>query len=321
MTCKFPPYLTRCAVILLFFCFVAVSTGAQGKAAPRKAPSKTTPGTPDTSKRREAETEMLIAPVRFAGDRDIVAARKGFLKSIETDPTFPQPRYNLGVMAETENKKGEAIKWFTEYLTFDQKSRYAVAAKLKIARLQLPPDEKRDKTTKYNILISRANGFMRAGFLKEAVAELYAASAIDDQRWEAYAFTSVILSQEGKFTNAEKFHAEAKKRVPPDKQSVLAAIVSSSTRDKRYAELATRATGLYKQKKFLPAAEAYLQAWQTMPQRSEAGFAAVVAYTAAKEFVEAALILNRLKTNPDKTVAEKANRMLTTLTAKNRLGN
>lgn len=255
---------------------------------------------------------------QFITDKKIATAKEGFLRVLKIDPTFPQPRFNLGVLAEAEGKREEARRWFEEYLKLDHTSRYAEVTRAKIARLQAAngTDGQPNKDQQYDDYLARARRLISAGLLKEASAEFDQAATLDDSRWEAYAMTAVLLTQQGLLSEAKEFEEKARRRTSVDKKAALEAMLQNSAQERQYREYAQTAVKAFRVKEYSKAAEAFSRAWRLFPQRSEAAFAAAAAFIAAKDYVEAAIILNRLKTSPETAVAQKAEKMLQSLTSK-----
>ena len=312
--------LIRRIVLCFFLCLLsgAVASHAQVRrpAVKPTKPATESAATAITPQRKKAQDEFLSVIERFLSDKNVAIAREGFSRVIQIDPTYPQPRFNLGVLAEAENNRVEAIKWFTEYLEFDRSSRYAVAARAKIARLQLAANPVAAKRQQYDDYLIRARRLINAGLLREAVAEFAQAVKLDDSRWEAYALTSVVLTQEGLMAEAKQFEDKARQRTPALKKQALEAVLRNNNQEREYRTLSQTGLKDFRAKNYIRAAEEFSRAWSLFPQRSEPAFAAAVAFTAGKDLVEAAIILNRLKTNPDATVAQKAERMLQALTKK-----
>ncbi len=139
---------------------------------------------------------------------------------------------------------------------------------------------------------------------------------MDDSRWEAYAMTAVLLTQQGILPEAKQFEEKARQRAPVGKKAALEAMLRNNAQERQYREYSQRAVKVFRAKDYIKATEDFSRAWRLFPQRSESAFASAVAFTAGKDYVEAAMILNRLKTNPDPEVAKKAGRMLDALKAK-----
>ncbi len=296
-----------------------VNRSAPKPSGRKSSPSRENASTKSTfAQRKEAQEEFLITLAQFLEGKNVPAAKAGFLRVIKIDPTYPQPRFNLAVLAESEANKEEAIKWFNEYLSLDSRSSYAKDARARLARLRLTSatgDEER-KRQQYNDYIARARRLIKAGFLKEAIAEFDQAAKLDDTRWEAYAMTAVLLTHQGLLPDAKEFEERARQRTPSDKKPALEAMLRNNAQERQYREYSQSALKAFRSKNYIRAAEDFSRAWQLFPQRSESAFAAAVAFTAGKDYVETTLILNRLKTNPDPEVARKAERMLQALTAR-----
>ncbi len=314
-------FTLRKGFYIIIFCFVILTctSGAQVRrpaAKPAAKPATGTAAATITPQRKKAQDDFLSVIERFLFDKNVPVAREGFVRVLQIDPTYPHPRFNLGVLAEAENNRKDAIKWFTEYLKFDQTSRYAIAARSKIARLQLAADPIAARRQQYDDYWIRARRLINAGLLREAVAEFAQAVKLDDRRWEAYALTSVVLTQEGLIAEAKQFEDNARQRTPPARKQALEAVLRNNNQERLYRNLSQTGLKDFRAKKYIRAAEAFSRAWSLFPQRSEPAFAAAVAFTAGKDLVEAAIILNRLKTNPDRVIAQKAERMLQALTTK-----
>jgi tetratricopeptide (TPR) repeat protein len=188
-------------------------------------PSEAASGATD-SLRKKAQSIFQQALARFFDDKDISRARAGFLESMRTDPSYPLPRFNLGVLAEADENWDEAIRWFQEFVQLDGASDYAKRAQKELARLrQLQTLEKSDQGRQrrlYDETIGRAKILLDARFLKEAIAEAASAAKIDDTRWEAYAVAGSALSERGAFDQAANFLQRAIDRAPQDKKGKLA---------------------------------------------------------------------------------------------------
>ena len=158
-------------------------------------------------------------------DRDGAKAQAGFLEVIEQDPTYPQPYFNLAVLAESEEKWNEAIEWFEKYRKLDQSSAFALKAEEELARLKivraldLTPAGRQQR--RYDDLIARARLFLDSQLPKQAVAEAARAAQVDDARWEAYAVAAHALSEQGLLQDAAKFLHKAIQYTPEDKKQSL----------------------------------------------------------------------------------------------------
>ncbi len=146
---------------------------SSGKDIRSPTPANKAKQTEQTPERKRAQEEFLIVMAQFLTDKKISTAKEGFLRVLKIDPTFPQPRFNLGVLTEAEGDREEARKWFDEYLKLDFNSSYAKAAKAKLARLRVASatHAQSNRSAQYGDYLARARRLISAGFLKEAIAE------------------------------------------------------------------------------------------------------------------------------------------------------
>jgi tetratricopeptide (TPR) repeat protein len=66
-------------------------------------------------------------------------ARRGYQRAIAADPAYPDPIYNLGMLALDDEAYDDAIIWLERYLSLDPCSGWAAKARkgLMLARLSL----------------------------------------------------------------------------------------------------------------------------------------------------------------------------------------
>jgi tetratricopeptide (TPR) repeat protein len=265
--------------------------------------------TPAQAQRKKAREVFLLTSAQFLEDKDRSRAREGYLQAIRIDPTYPQPRYNLGVLAEADEDWTEAAKWFTEYLRLDNLSSYATKARAELGRVGRAQEQ--DSTPggrrrrQYDEAVYRGRVLLRSGRPKEAVAEASAAAKIDDARWEAYALTADALSSQGLYVEAATFIQQAIERAPAAKRVGLQRVLDNYPKERQYRALGRAGAQALKARKYREAAADFISAWRLFPSRDEYGIAATVAYAIVGDKARAEALLTMLEQDPSPTTAQK----------------
>jgi tetratricopeptide (TPR) repeat protein len=165
----------------------------------------------EISPRTHARATFQETLARYLFDQDRGKAREGFLLSLQQDPTYALPHYNLGVLAEAEEDWNDAITYFEDFLRLDQMSTYATKARSEVARLkqvrELDRTPEGKQRRRYEDAISKS-------MIKDAVRAAAIATQIDDRRWEAYALAATALSKQEFYEDAEWFLKQSIARAP-----------------------------------------------------------------------------------------------------------
>jgi tetratricopeptide (TPR) repeat protein len=146
------------------------------------------------------------------------SARTGFLEAVTQDPFYPQPIYNLAVLATAEENWDDAIKLFQQFRQLDRVSALSLKAEQqleslkRVRNLDVTPEAKRRRH--YDESILQANVLLNLGLLQEAAAEAAQAVQIDDTRWEAYAITASALARQNLYEDVVHFLNLAVARSP-----------------------------------------------------------------------------------------------------------
>jgi Flp pilus assembly protein TadD len=258
---------------------------------------------------QKARELFMLTSAQFIAAKDRVKAREGYTEAIKLYPPYPQPRYNLAVLAEADENWDEAIKWFTDFLRFDAKSAYAVKARNEIVRLNKikiqdsTPDGK--KRRQYDEAIVTARGLANMGLSKEAIAEAAQAVKIDGKRWEAYALTANILANQKQDVDAAIFFQEAIEWAPSGKKDELQRALANIPKERRYRNLGRAGAEALKAGKYREAGNDFLTAWGIFPNRDEYGLDAAVAFAIAGDNDKAEALLTMLEQGASPATAKK----------------
>lgn len=179
----------------------------------------------ETDERRKAKLTFRQTLNQLAKDKDRAKASKGFLAAIKEDNTYALPRYNLGVMAEADERWDDAIKWFEEFLKLSDDAKYIRSAKLELEKIKRIKEL--DKTPagkskrQYDELIAVANLQHKLGLAKESISTAAKAAEMSPDRWEAYVVVANALMEQKQWTQAVKFIQMAMKSAPKKVKETL----------------------------------------------------------------------------------------------------
>jgi len=268
--------------------------------------------------REKATAQFKIALLRFQNNGSIDQARGGFMDALKIDPAYPEPHYNLGILAAREEKWDEAVAWLTEYRNLDQTSDLSVKAQLLIdkyaalAKEDSAPGGKIKR--KYNEALQSIGAALKANDLKKAIAFADAAIAIDGTRWEAFALKSTVLAQTGDLQNASDSIDQALHRAPANQQTTLLAEQKEITNRIGLNKLLADGSNALASKDFAGACDDFNKAWQLSPNNEQIGIRVASAAMLAKDFDLARSSLERLKSSASKVVQDKVSRLSEDLT-------
>ena len=161
----------------------------------------------------------------FLLDRDERKATRGYLKVTQLDSKYGPAWFNLGVLAEGNQKWFEAKRYFQKYLEVSPNGPESKRAIQEIAILapyvagKVSPSQA--KQSEYDASIQRARIFMASNLYREAISEAGHAQSLDDSRWEAYAMVALCMKKQGKLVDANTMEKLAEDRIPIEKRADL----------------------------------------------------------------------------------------------------
>lgn len=277
----------------------------------------------DSRARQKAQATFRQTLARFARDRNLTLARQGFLAAAQMDPSYPQPHFNLGVLAESEEKWDEAGKAYADCLRrqpeaeLKSKTEQAIERLKKIGELARTPEGK--ARWRYEQVLLKAQALGQMGLVKEAVAQTAAAAKTDNSRWEAYALAGSLLSQQNLCNEATGFFQQALERAPAEKKTALEQALQKCRKEQMYRNLAQTAAAAAAVKDYAVAAHNFTQAWELFPERGEYGLAAATCLVMAGKNDAASIILTMLQEDRDPQTARKAREIMARIDARKKL--
>ena len=203
----------------LVLAFLPSISCAQQLAQPARVQSQKTA-------RDRARAAMQTGLVEYTQTRNEKALQQALASAIDIDPTYPDPYFNMAMLAQGHENWPYAIA----LLSVAVQSSPADSAIHKRAQQQLASVQavqKTDATTEgrkhrlYAAAIARATTFLNNGLLQPAVSEAAVAAKIDPNGWEAYAVTADALSHGNRPEEAKKFVDMALARAPADIQNQI----------------------------------------------------------------------------------------------------
>ena len=195
--------------VLLTLSMCAISLSAQ------VAQSSTSESVTAEQQAQQSGARARAKAAMQSAERDLVerhspeSALANFRRAIELDPSFPAPRFNLGVLAEAQEDWDGAIEWFQQYLILDADSKWAMRARDEIERARrikaIDIANSGPQKRRYDAYIELGRRMLTGGKTVDAVIEARRAAAVDDKRWEAFALAAAASSQAQKWDDAEKY--------------------------------------------------------------------------------------------------------------------
>jgi tetratricopeptide (TPR) repeat protein len=143
----------------------------------------------------------------------------------QLDPKYAPAWFNLGVLAEGNQKWFEAKRYFQKYLEVSPNGPESKRATQEIAILapyvagKVSPSQA--KQSEYDASIQRARIFMASNLYREAISEAGHAQSLDDSRWEAYAIVALCMKKQNKLDEANNMEKLAEDRIPGEKRDQL----------------------------------------------------------------------------------------------------
>jgi serine/threonine protein kinase len=264
-----------------------------------------------------ARQTRQTAIVQFRRDRDRPELERQLLKALSLNPSYAQPRFDLGILAEGDEDWQAAYEWFRQYRRLEPNSKMSVLAQIELDRI--PAIEKLDstpegkKTRRYDDAVARSKMLFNSGLLKESVAAASGAVKIDNSRWEAYAIIGAALARENRFDLAGHFLAEAADRAPADKKPIFQKATDKCAKEKQAQDLALAGSKALSDRNYSLAASNFDKAWDLDPTNNEYGLGAAVALVKLHKNSAASDDLNRLLTSRDPKVVSRAKLLLAKL--------
>lgn len=272
------------------------------------------------TKRKEA-VQTLYAAIKDYVSGDLAKAREGFQLSMNQDPSYPLPKFNLAVIAGAEENWVEAIRWLEEFLKLDQTSELAERAKaeLEVLRQVLEMDKTPEgkRRRKYEAAINSTTSLLEMGAIKEAIAQAAEATKIDPSGWQPYALTASALVKIEMFNDAKRFIEMAIQRATTETKAKLKHTLEQIDKESQYKTFSDTANELMKKRDYKGAAMQYKNAWQLFPKRVEPGLGSAIALWLANDKKAANEILLTLEKNPDPTVSKEVRIIREKLNANN----
>ena len=241
------------------------------------------------------------------GDRE--AARQAFTRALALDPKHAGARFNLGMLAEEEERWGEAIAAFEEYLRLAPDDLYAAVARRKLvtlrqfAELDRTPEGRRERI--FLGFVHKAQSRLAAGETGAALALAELAVQDQPQRFEGQLVLGVCRLEAEKYADAVTALAAARAACPPDVAPEVDALLRRARSLQSNQGRLQTADEAFRTGNFRAAAEAYSQVW-TVLDAAEFGLQAARAWTLAKDPAKALKIYEVLAKSPDAATAQRA---------------
>ena len=316
--------LNRVVLVLLAIMVVdaeihaAVGASTNLDAAPlvlAQADNKTGVGASSAASRAQAEHSIAIA--RFLKNRDKANARAGLQQVIAIDPSFAPAYFDLGMLTFSEEKWGEAVRWFKEFRRLDGASDKSILAQLKIEECQRA--EEMDRThegrtkRRYDSQVERAEALLKAGMENEGVVEAGNATKIDDTRWEAYALAAAALTRQQNYDLAMEFVQKAIDRAPPTRAVTLKTSRNEIMREREYRAALRRGAAAMQAANYPKAAEELGNAARLFPERERTRLAWATTLAVTQQYGKAIELFDQLRLSRTPQVADEARKSLASL--------
>jgi Tfp pilus assembly protein PilF len=193
--------------------------------------------------REQASSLLRGGLARYRVDHDAAAAREAMLEAVRVDPTYPNPRFDLAVLAEDQEDWGQAIRYYEEFLALVPSSSTAAAtARKRLHRAQRAgemdgtADGKRLR--QYAELLALASGYLQADEPRKAYNLGAQAIALDARLPHAYLVCADALARVTAYGAAAKLVKLAIERTPDAERRPLLTLHTAY----RQASASTEAT-------------------------------------------------------------------------------
>jgi hypothetical protein len=246
---------------------------------------------------QQTALEELRRGITQANSNDRSSAKAAFLKAVALDPEFAAPRFNLALLAEQDEKWGEAARWYGEYLKYDKTSLYSEVAEKKIALMATyVAADKTPEGKKHRIwlqYIQQAQLHLAGGSAGVAAGYAELASNLAPEKFESYVLQALALMHGERYAEAlTKLDAAASRASGSEKADIVALQVKC--RESMAQQTKVDAADLmFKDARYAAAAAAYSELWLLL-DRPEYGFLAARSLTLAHDERAALKIYDRL---------------------------
>ena len=185
------------------------------------------------TKREQAHAVLLQGLSEYTQRHDDRALQQSLGTAIHIDPSYPEPYFNLALLAEAHENWPyaatlllSAIRSSPESSPLHQRAEQHLASVLTIRMSDATPEGR--QLGLYASAIARATSFLESGLLQLAVSEAAVAIKIDPDRWEAYAVAANALSRDKEMEESRKFLDLALQHAPYSIHNDLQAQVNQS---------------------------------------------------------------------------------------------
>ena len=264
----------------------------------------------DPKARENARQIMQQTMETFVRDRDRAKAKRGFMSSISTDPSYAEPRFNLAKLEEADEDWDSALGSLRECQKLvsgtplatrtDEEIRAVEALKEKCKT----PEGKR--AFRYDSLVADARNFLQSETYGQALASIDEAVRTDTDRFEAYSLAAAVHARMKDYASALKAMNSALAKAPSDRRPLLESALAVMRNEFLAEQLAARGSAAMSEQRYKDAASIYQEAWQTRPAFEGYGLRAALAYQLAGMDEDGLKILRKLAASKDLSVAQAA---------------
>ena len=239
----------------------------------------------------EVEKHYQTIIKSLAQDHDVEKAKATLVLIVKSNPNYPKPRYNLGLIAASEHHWTQALQWMGQYRDMVDDTHRAKADKI-ITSFRLR------QGIEFKAAMISAVALAKAGKIKDAASAAERLQDIDDSQVDGCLLSGILEFNLHHYHNSEKLLQEAVKRASDnDKGRISDALVGV---------LAAHAKEAGAAGKYFMAGTLYEEAWQCEPQYPMIGLAAASSYALDRHYKESAIIARTLSNNLDPDVQTQA---------------
>lgn len=308
--CLLAPGLSTTCRLVAWVCVIAI--GRDTEAAPVQGSAEA---------RVKARSTMQETLEVFVRDRSRSKAKEGLLQCIREDPSYAEPRYNLGKLAESEQDWDAAIRWLSECQSLAEGTKLYDDAGQNIQRLKKILDLCRTpngtRSVKYEIAIASGRDLISAKQYGEALAALKEAIRLDESRYEAHSLAGAAKYRLKEYDQALDDMDRAITRAPGELREKLKAAREDMQKDAFCEKHLLRAADAMADGKYEEAAIHYDAAWKKRPAFEGYALRAALGYQLAGRPELARNYLRPLTASKDLAVAQSAADQLLRLEATN----
>jgi tetratricopeptide (TPR) repeat protein len=163
---------------------------------------------------------------QYVKTRKEEALQQALESAIRIDSSYPDPYFNLAILAEGHENWPSAIAFLSVAVlsspvdsAIHKRAQQQLDSVRAIAKNDATPEGRRRRL--YAAAIARATTFLNNGLLQPAVSEAAVAAKIDPDEWEAYAVAADALSRGKQPEESRKFLDMALARAPVEIQKQL----------------------------------------------------------------------------------------------------